>query len=539
MIPAANTSQVLRWCAGNLALTAHPDILTGSPVSVSFQDYWNQTLEKLAQTPIDNGFIGAGVDAFTIHRGGSSEAETGALRVRVERTKPIDVLMGEVTPEHHPQRPSVKLRLNQAGQLKLFVEALTLFPEFGEQIGKLNIEFFPQAMEGVEGVLGGEFPFLSGLVSLHIGLLNFFRFGEDYWLIPRALAANPHFRSLRTLALGGGVDAEGIDCLLGAAHLRGLLSLTLRNGRFGDEGARLLAESSNFPDLRHLFLQSNDIGPQGAKALAGSRAWPSLKTLHLIEDELGPEFAEILASNAAFANLQSLNILFKKGDDERVRLLLRSTALASLRTLIVGTKWMEPDVRLEFEIWSQNRNHQMWRLNPAECPLNLALEEGEILPLPKDQMKYPHYGAVNGEFRRKLGGKAPIDFLIRRLDSEEAIDAWSVTLATDPSKADLTDIWLLYSLSGGINDIERCGRSFVMLAWYASRAGKAVNEAAHEEARQLYSLQIHSGNKVTDDTLSLAVALAKRRGASSEAEALELIRRDLAQAAGDFRVLAP
>jgi Leucine-rich repeat (LRR) protein len=76
----------------------------------------------------------------------------------------------------------------------------------------------------------------------------------------------------------------------------------------GDEGAKSLAKSTNFPNLTHLYVGQNIISDAGAVALVQSENFPKLVLLDMIQNKLGEK---------------TLKAMFKYNKDQRVEIVVR------------------------------------------------------------------------------------------------------------------------------------------------------------------------------------------------------------------------
>jgi uncharacterized protein (TIGR02996 family) len=105
-------------------------------------------------------------------------------------------------------------------------------------------------------------------------------------------------------------------------------------GRWGDEGAELLAASPRLKGLKTLFLADAGVGPRGAVALLGSDHLPQLEELNLSGNPIGGEGTlRMLALKQLPPSLRTL-ILDDAGiHDGAAALLAQSDILCSLQEL--------------------------------------------------------------------------------------------------------------------------------------------------------------------------------------------------------------
>ena len=87
-----------------------------------------------------------------------------------------------------------------------------------------------------------------------------------------------------------------------------LETLSLYRNEMGDEGAKSLAESSNFSNLTQLYVGQNTISDAGAVALIQSKNFPKLILLDMIQNKLGEK---------------TLKAMFKYNKDQRVQIVVR------------------------------------------------------------------------------------------------------------------------------------------------------------------------------------------------------------------------
>jgi len=133
----------------------------------------------------------------------------------------------------------------------------------------------------------------------------------------RVLAQNTNWMNLSWLQLErNNLGLEGAKYLAQNTSYLNLSKLDLQNNNIGSEGAKALAQNTSWTNLIWLRLQNNQIGPEGAKALAQNTSWIKLKCLNLASNCLGVEGAKALSQNASWANLLSLDLQGNEIDSE-------------------------------------------------------------------------------------------------------------------------------------------------------------------------------------------------------------------------------
>jgi uncharacterized protein (TIGR02996 family) len=150
------------------------------------------------------------------------------------------------------------------------------------------------------------------------------------------LAAAP-LDALRHLTLSGvGLNADGLDRLVGSPRLAGLRELALPNNWLDDRGAVTLARSPHLANLKSLNLDSCHIGPAGAAALAASPHLARLQHLDLSDNlQLGDEGVRALADSPYLGELRFLDLSLVGMTEEGLRTLAHARGLGKLRRLYV------------------------------------------------------------------------------------------------------------------------------------------------------------------------------------------------------------
>lgn len=120
-------------------------------------------------------------------------------------------------------------------------------------------------------------------------------------------AVASHLSRLQSLGLHGNtIGDEGVEVLLSARPLEGLIALDLRSTGLSDVGVRHLAASSRVASLKTLRLGGDDI--LGNEAVASLVRSPHLSQLRELELGIADAGAEVLASEPCFPRLQRLRV---------------------------------------------------------------------------------------------------------------------------------------------------------------------------------------------------------------------------------------
>jgi uncharacterized protein (TIGR02996 family) len=153
-----------------------------------------------------------------------------------------------------------------------------------------------------------------------------------------ALVASPHLDSLRELNLAGvQLGADGLRLLLSAQHLGGVTSLDLSNNLLNTEGLTVLAESALFGRLAHLKLVGNRIERDGTAALARARRDTPLRSLDLSSGYFGDDSARVLAQSSLLDHCTRLQLGGSSLDRGGAKALFHSPHVARLVYLALGT----------------------------------------------------------------------------------------------------------------------------------------------------------------------------------------------------------
>ena len=124
------------------------------------------------------------------------------------------------------------------------------------------------------------------------------------------------------------LDVEALRTLLASPHVPVLHTLHFRLNGLGDEGAQLLADSTELHELTALRLWNNGIGDTGAEALADSRSLHDLKVLDLWGNRIGDSGAKALAESPHLSSLTRLDLSTNRVGKKGARALANSPFLS-------------------------------------------------------------------------------------------------------------------------------------------------------------------------------------------------------------------
>ncbi len=145
---------------------------------------------------------------------------------------------------------------------------------------------------------------LSRLAGLTI---NHSRIGTP---LARALAHAEHLSGLKKLQLkSNNFDDDSIQHLVSSPILANLEELDLSdNEKMGETSARALAASPHFHSLRALKLDKNRLGPVGAEAIAGSERLAKLERLVLSNNDIGMARLQTMSLTNSFFRVATLDL---------------------------------------------------------------------------------------------------------------------------------------------------------------------------------------------------------------------------------------
>jgi uncharacterized protein (TIGR02996 family) len=150
-----------------------------------------------------------------------------------------------------------------------------------------------------------------------------------------ALVDSPYLGALRGLGLyRNNLGDVGVEALMRATWLSGVVTLELGENGFAQRGALALARSESFRPHR-LLLGANPIGDEGARALAESPVLSRLTTLWLDRCNLSPSSARALARSPHLGKLRFLHLEGNALEDAGVIALARAPWLRQLASLQV------------------------------------------------------------------------------------------------------------------------------------------------------------------------------------------------------------
>ena len=149
----------------------------------------------------------------------------------------------------------------------------------------------------------------------------------------RALAragTRQNFTSLHVF--GFDINPDVMREFFNAPELQGLERLFLAMN-LGDEGARLLANSTVTDTLTYLHIGGDELGMEGANALANASGLQGLAYLGVVSSELGPKEVDVLVGSPNFVGLHELNLSRNELGADGARAIVRSRLAESLRVL--------------------------------------------------------------------------------------------------------------------------------------------------------------------------------------------------------------
>lgn len=102
------------------------------------------------------------------------------------------------------------------------------------------------------------------------------------------------------------IDANGIRSLVRGKIAKNIEELNLVSNKLGDEGAIVIAETTNLKNLKTLNLSQNMIGDDGAKAIGTSGHLSGLRHLYIGRNIFTPEGAKAIHQTKTLTQLKTL-----------------------------------------------------------------------------------------------------------------------------------------------------------------------------------------------------------------------------------------
>ena len=119
-----------------------------------------------------------------------------------------------------------------------------------------------------------------------------------------------------------------------------LTELDLSSNNLGDEGAEVVASSTNLPALTVLNLSLNQIGNSGTRAIATSQNFKSLRNLDLSHNLINDEGVSSIASSSQLTLLVNLDLKGNSIHDSGMFAIVKSECFNNLENLILSDNFI-------------------------------------------------------------------------------------------------------------------------------------------------------------------------------------------------------